>query len=213
MKPLKFIHITKCGGTYIENISKKKNILWGRHDPTYGKKCFDRYPSLWHRIPKFTNNLEDYDWFMVVRNPYDRIISELHCPYGGLGYEINRFNPYMINKYIVERIKKRYIHGDHYTEQYKYLIENDGVKQHILKYENIEEEFNKLMIDYDLDLCFKKKPPSSKFVTCDTLYPDTIKLINKVYEKDFKLFDYQKIPDRKLRFIHISIPKIFQAYF
>ncbi len=29
MKELKFIHITKCAGTFIEKIGKSKNIHWG----------------------------------------------------------------------------------------------------------------------------------------------------------------------------------------
>ena len=36
MKQLKFIHITKCAGTTIENIGKKNNILWGRFYTEYG---------------------------------------------------------------------------------------------------------------------------------------------------------------------------------
>jgi len=35
MKPLKFIHITKCAGTSIEDIGKKNDICWGRYHEEY----------------------------------------------------------------------------------------------------------------------------------------------------------------------------------
>lgn len=41
MKELKFIHITKCAGTTIENLGKKNNILWGKFHKEYG---------WWHEI-------------------------------------------------------------------------------------------------------------------------------------------------------------------
>lgn len=35
-KELKFIHITKCAGTSIEDLAKEKGIFWGRHHEEYG---------------------------------------------------------------------------------------------------------------------------------------------------------------------------------
>ena len=42
MKVLKFIHITKCGGTTIEDLGKSNNIDWGRFHQEYGwwHECF-----------------------------------------------------------------------------------------------------------------------------------------------------------------------------
>ena len=75
LKELKFIHITKTGGTTIEEIGKENNINWGRFHKEY---------KIWHQPLIEINNfkIQKYDWFMIVRNPYDRIISELHCNYG-----------------------------------------------------------------------------------------------------------------------------------
>ena len=71
---LKFIHITKTAGTSIERAAKTKNILWGSHDR-------DTYYNIKHcLLPKHISckNLNSYDWFTVVRNPYTRIISSVN---------------------------------------------------------------------------------------------------------------------------------------
>ena len=69
MKPLKFIHITKCAGTSIEDIGKKNDICWGRYHKEY---------NWWHEpfINLKKSLKKKYDWFVVVRNPYTRILSE-----------------------------------------------------------------------------------------------------------------------------------------
>jgi len=191
MKELKFIHITKCCGTTIENIGKENNILWGRfHHKEYG---------WWHEI--FSNKSDKlkqkYDWFMVVRNPYERLISEFYCIWGGLGRRKNinhtdekEFNGYIKTK-ILNREKRR---GHHYTEQYKYLDENINI--HILHFENIELEFNKLMEKYKLDIKLNRRDNSAKNVkkfTVKSFTPELIELINKVYHEDFIKFGYDKI--------------------
>ena len=99
MKILKFIHITKCAGTSIEDVGKENNILWGRFHKEYG---------WWHEI--FINKSKElklkYDWFVVIRNPYERLISEFYCKWGGIGthHNIDNINEKEFNLYI----KKKY---------------------------------------------------------------------------------------------------------
>ena len=53
---LKFVHITKTSGTYIEDIAYIKNILWGRYDyklKYLKKKYFIN--SIWHEPIVFLN--------------------------------------------------------------------------------------------------------------------------------------------------------------
>ena len=79
---LKFVHITKTSGTYIENLFFKKNIFWGKYD-----KKINYLLGEWHN-PLFFRNKNPYEkntkLFTIVRNPYDRIISECFCPSGSL---------------------------------------------------------------------------------------------------------------------------------
>lgn len=180
-KPLKFIHITKTAGTSIENIGLSNNIRWGRCHKEYG---------WWHEFfPKKAQWLKDkYDWFMVVRNPYDRILSEFYCKWTKISNkqttDVQEFN------YIIQfKISRRSTTGDHWSEQYKYLDPNYSIQ--ILKFENLENEFTQLMNKYNLNISLNKhNNRSSKIFTIEDFSRSTLDKINHVYEKDFIEFNY-----------------------
>ena len=91
------------------------------------------------------------------------------------------------------KIKNRCKRGGHYTEQYKYLDKDYNI--YILKFENLEDEFNNLMMKYNLRIKLDKHKNESvnkKFKVSDFSY-ELIKLINKVYEKDFIEFGYSML--------------------
>lgn len=189
-KQLKFIHITKCAGTSIEDAAKLKNIYFGRFHEEYG---------YWHRpfIELNQNIVDKYDWFMVVRNPYDRILSEYFCKWGGIGNTRKKHSIEQMNKYLIDKINNRdnkeiYVHKGHYTEQYKYL--HPTTKIYIIKFENLDEEFNKLMNLYNIkDIKLKKINSSHKTFSIANFSKELIDLINDVYSKDFECFNYEKI--------------------
>src|SRR4051812_42436098 len=85
---IKFVHITKTGGTSIEEVGKSNGMLWGRYDDNIKdcKTLFEVNPAYWHtpirffeKNPYTKNNI----LFTVVRNPYERIVSECFCKWGG----------------------------------------------------------------------------------------------------------------------------------
>ena len=143
MKQLKFIHITKCAGSTIEEIGRDNKVWWGKYNREYG---------WWHGIfSRKDKNLKDkYDWFMVVRNPYDRIISEYYCKWGSKGKEENNSVEYF-NKFLINKIKNRPDRGGHYTEQYKYL---DGQ----INYKSIQMNILRLINKPYLSKYYKLKP-------------------------------------------------------
>tara|TARA_Y100000389_G_scaffold189963_1_gene214284 strand:- start:4622 stop:6235 length:1614 start_codon:yes stop_codon:yes gene_type:complete len=198
MKELKFIHITKTGGTSIEDEGFSAGIEWGRHHKEYG---------WWHEI--FTNKEEGlrskYDWFMVVRNPYERIISEFHCKWGGVGEKANFVGVQFFNEYLKREILNRgkitvnnhgSSYGDHYTEQHLYL--DESVKTHVLKMENLTEEFDSLMSEYNIPLKLNRHNNSNRKVfEVHHMDAELIQLIQEVYKKDFETFGYSTEPPLK----------------
>ena len=190
-KELKFIHITKTAGTSIEDIGKNNNILWGRFHKEYG---------WWHEpfIRKQESLKNKYNWFAVVRNPYTRIISEFYCEWGTILENKNSISKLDLNKIIKKRILNRKDgwqgERDHYQEQHLYIDKKYNI--HILKYENITDDFNNLMQKYSLNIKLDKKVNKNKYDnvhTINSLSPEVIKIINDVYDKDFKMFGYEKI--------------------
>lgn len=196
MKPLKFSHITKTAGTSIEDEGKKRGVLWGRWHSEYG----------WHHgtLKSKTDTLvQRYDWFMVVRNPYTRIISEFHCRYGGMGNQPEKmlgFSKGDFNNYLIKKIKEvqppNKYHlpaGHHYTPQHYYT--HDTATLSVLKFENLKSEFNSLMKKYKLLVSLKKHENSNpKIFFVSDINQKLRDLINKVYEKDFEYFNYDLIP-------------------
>jgi hypothetical protein len=107
---LEFVHITKTGGTAIEEAASRAGIDWGIcHYEHVHPACFHPRADLgWPRVfalqqpptalpyPNFTaeywhtpphwfrdNPFRGRDTFTVVRNPYDRYISEFYCKHYG----------------------------------------------------------------------------------------------------------------------------------
>ena len=191
IKQLKFIHITKTAGTSIEKIGKQNNILWGMYHKEY---------KWWHQ--PFKNKPESlkskYNWFTVVRNPYTRIISEFYCKWGTqIENDKKSISKLEFNQIIKHHILNRNSlnkHGQsgHYKEQHLYLDKKYNI--HILKFENISVDFNNLMKKYSLNIELDKyENKNEKIYTVNSLSPEVIKLINTVYDKDFKIFKYKKI--------------------
>ena len=50
-KPLKFIHVTKSGGSSIEEFGKKHMFQWGKHDHAYEMALGSPVPAFYHNIP------------------------------------------------------------------------------------------------------------------------------------------------------------------
>lgn len=108
---LEFVHITKTGGSAIESLGFEHGIRWGAchyvsvpavgcdgPDMNYTAPDFQSYQltSPWHAPPQMLQQLVndaaapfkqhpylDADLFAVVRNPYDRVVSEYYCPWRG----------------------------------------------------------------------------------------------------------------------------------
>ena len=83
----------------------------------------------------------------------------------------------------------------HWIPQYDYVYENRRkVVQHILRFENLKEEFSNLMDRYDLPLKLPEKPyrPSdTKKLGIYNLTRQNLEIIEKVYWQDFVEFGYE----------------------
>ena len=197
VKELRFLHITKTGGSSIENVGKDNNFLWGRFDQEYidtVSKNVKRIPvDPWHLILRDHIMQRKYDWFMVVRNPYERNLSEYYCKWGGVGKHSVKHTVNEMNSYIIKKILQRRKDGGHYMEQHKYLFKKSKIT--VLKFEKLDKNFKKLMANYgyeDIVLPLVNQS-SNKVFTIENFNKTLIKLINKIYLRDFQMFNYEMI--------------------
>jgi hypothetical protein len=194
MKPLRFIHIARTGGQSISIVAHlQANQYWGMLDLDYGRQNLQHsLLSYIHTSTLHTDEMKNkYDWFMVVRNPYQRILSICNS----MGSYID-INTYLCKRLaMVERGEKYVVDGKQYnlpyfTPQYQYIEPQYNII--VLRYENIEEEFNTLMNQYGYNITLNLNVNVSKKISKLTeLSIDTIEYINKVYKKDFELFGYE----------------------
>ena len=181
-----FIHIPKTGGTSITEVCAKRKIPWKYPDDNSVDKCGCRV----HHLPP-TSKIKEYGKpiFAVVRNPYTRAISEYK--YKNKKTSVSGLNLY-IEKCLSDSSKNQYAHGCHWMPQYLYTKYCD----HILYFENLDQEFSDLMTKYDLDYKLPKRNVSKgvKLTISDISFKN-IKSINIFFKQDFEQFKYRLIKD------------------
>ena len=210
IKNYKFIHISKTGGTSIEEFGKKLGLKWGKFDPIYKSNDDNHIPlNLYNK-----NEFYKYNWFTIVRNPYDRIISHLNCLIKNNKIPINKvdvnnyLNKILLNIFKDNKLNNEFlqnsklIHKNHFIPMYFYTcfecnnldennkLINNNIK--VLKFENLYEEMNSFLTALNVNKIFDIKIGiSEKNFVFEDLSIKNLKLINKIYKKDFLLFNYK----------------------
>ena len=234
-RKLKFIHITKNAGTSIEDLAARSKhagsssnsnssacedvsppLLWGRFDKDL-KACCEILKSgeaFWHLPPKFYDQRmlsslqKEFDFFVSVRNPYHRILSEYYCEWGGprcKTEDVEAFNRYLLDRLQdVQDLMEAGLRVDgHFAPQHVYLFNAKGERivpeKNVIRFESLSDDFDGLMRNYGLHLHACDLPKSNvsivsrKFGVFD-LSKRAVKMIQRVYKKDFELFGYPTEP-------------------
>ena len=199
---LLLIHIPKTGGTSLGiyfsskfNIPLSNESLFSIKKRSLLKKHIMINSNLQHmtyeQIVKNSKILNvDFDnikIIAVVRNPYQRIISDL---FFFKLIEINTskeevFN--IINKYLISEC------DNHNIPQHKFVTNDEGKiiqNIHILKNESLTDDMKNLGYE-DFNIFEHKNPNKVNYYSY--LNNETIEIINNFYHLDFVLFNYDKI--------------------
>ena len=194
------IHIPKTGGSSIEtyfytkyNIKRTFDTLFSYLFLTLNNHSLQHstYIEIYEKKNYFDIDFDNIKIISVVRNPYDRIISDLfHFKL----ININSTPNEIYNKIIFFLNLDPIICDNHKVEQYKYLIDLDQKICSdiiILKTETLTEDIKKLGFE-DFDY-YENTTYRNKINYMNLLNNDSIKLINEYYDKDFEYFGYNKI--------------------
>jgi hypothetical protein len=193
-----FIHIPKTGGTSVEDFLYKKTNTRKTIDTFFSGNCSVRLNkhtlqhSTYEELIKCSNNLnfniKKLKVFAVVRNPYDRIVSEL--------FYIGKINIDSNEKFVEEKIidflNDDYHYDNHKLPQYKFVTHKGTLVQKItiMKNEHLNDNmYNYGFKDFDENA---NKTHRGKINYIDMLSDKAKNLIYNYYKKDFELFDYDK---------------------
>lgn len=194
---LLFIHIPKTGGTIIETcISKQfeQNLYsnFPNHilDPPYNMASLQHqfYQTIYNYKKTLTVDFENVKTFSVVRNPYDRIISDM------LWLKLIKLN--FTADQVFSVIKYNYLHrndlDNHNVPQYRFVTDENNqlipsIK--IFKCETLNEKNKELnsYLGFDINI----RHPNANKNYSRYLNKKSISLINYVYKLDFELFGYE----------------------
>lgn len=204
-----FIHIPKTGGSNIETEIQKfsKQTLYSGFTNDILPSPFNTislqhqyYRTLYECKDICKISFENIKIFSIVRNPYDRIISDL--------FWWNMIDVNSTSDQVYKIIKEKYVGrnnlDNHNVPQYEFLIDETGrINSNIIIYKT--EHLNNSNDDINTFLKLKLNVESNhkKKNYFQYLNEDSINLINTFYLKDFEYFSYPMIEARKVRHAYI----------
>jgi len=201
---LLFIHIPKTGGNTLElyfsykfKISlNNKSLYLHIEDEQLLNKNMKINSSLQHitytQIMEYSKifniDFNNIKIITIVRNPYERIMSDLFY-FKLITIDTTKETVFdIINKYLVS---EKY--DNHNIPQHKFITNDKGEiiqNIHILKTENLKNEMNNLGYS---DFNIFGNVNTNKVNYYNYLNNKSIEIINKFYHLDFILFNYNKI--------------------
>lgn len=195
-----FIHIPKCGGTSIEDViwpdTRKVSDLWMGNISKY----YNKYQTggMQHLLAFYIRNevgadvFDRYFKFTLVRNPWDKTISQYHHMRSrqDLREYIGMSKGDTLKKYLELIQKKNHVQWEH---QYKFIYNDMGdvIVDCIGRFENYVNDVNKILSI--IGLAGKTIPHKMKshHKPYHEYYDDeSVEIVRSLYEKDIKIFGY-----------------------
>lgn len=152
--------------------------------------------------------LDTYTSFAITRNPYDRayscwnflrVIEDIEGRFG-----IKNFTEYVYalesRTAFYEEQNEELTQHELTWPQYRFISIKDHILvDHVLRFENLDEDWKKFVTEYNKTAQFKLKPTlkihnNIEYTERDwtkVYTPEMYAIINDFYKKDFELFNYE----------------------
>jgi hypothetical protein len=207
------IHIPKTGGTSLEHYFSSKYDIPLNNDSLYDfldeetakSKNINsslqhiRYQTIDNHKEFFKIDMSNIEIITIVRNPYNRIVSDLFW-YNKITINSTKEEVYdIIQEYLCDKTL-----DNHTIPQYLFVTDENlqlipNIK--ILYTETLQSDMHKIgYVDFDV----KINDNTNKTNYFDYLNISSIELINDFYYYDFELFNYDKITTSVINYIDTS---------
>jgi hypothetical protein len=219
------------------NLSDQNKYLW-HYPPSIIKQIQKEYMDQM-KLDDIIDPYQDCDLFVIIRNPYDRIISAYYH-WETMHHPIETLNSDgLMNRLIGESLdaveRDHYLYrGAHYIPQYDFVYDNtpEGlisnhqiynsnihkdcknaasttryhpkhrrIVKHVIRYDYLNEDFEKLMKLYQLNVTLSDKASSKRkkhgkaTLTKFDISAENRKRIEAFYQNDFAAFGFPILKD------------------
>jgi hypothetical protein len=132
-------------------------------------------------------NLDNYFKFSFVRNPFDRLLSAFQWR-----HKKKITTPENFNDFIKHTVVANINTDRHLMRQHLFLTDSAGenMMSFVGKFENLEEDVKKLSAQINIPITLEKVHSSSDKNYRHFYDEESIKIVNELYAKDMKLFEY-----------------------
>lgn len=189
-----FVHIPKTAGTSIEQFlrDRGKNHLdfFGVHN----NRSLQHLTAI--ELKKIVPIYNTLYKFSMVRNPYDRLLSEYYWTnIPNMGHKYGKTKDQFLQKVINIVINNKYFEhrdNDHFIPQYNFVFNNNElIVDEVFQYEKLKDATNYLKKKLGININFPYLNKTS--ATKKDQWTDKQKeIIYKLYNKDFIIFRYDK---------------------
>lgn len=195
-KKILFIHIPKTGGSYIEwemRMNYHEDYLFSTTDDGIhsNKVHFHLQHMNFQTIvnEKFLefDYIDSFFKFTFIRNPYTRTLSEYFWRYGLNEFDSEKFHLFVIDNYMNP------VDAHFLPQSFYFDIEYDFVGKFESLKDDLQSLYNILNIEYSISDDRRNISKFNKRDLIPNIDKKTIQTINKLFESDFKLGNYNKI--------------------